>query len=629
LKADKSTTYTKTEGDARYRLVADSYTKAQTDSTFRTIATSYSKTDVDNTVATLRTIASSYSKAEVDSLIGGVPTVNAYTKLETDSLLSLKSNVGDSFTKVETSALLALLASTTYVNDTFRKKIDMVPYNEISHGNINTTVRFGWAAGVALSTAAGGNAGIQNTAIGEGALGRADGNCYSNVAIGYRAGYGVLSGNSFQNVFIGRNAGNSGEPGNYNICIGSSANAQTNASCIAIGYNTTATAEGQIKITTSVPAGGTYVSGIRQYNTSTEDIIATVGADNRLGGRSLTAAVTALAYTKAEIGDLFYTKITLDDGFYSKIAIDNGFYTKTATQALLDAFYYYSSASNSQVFGTTANNNGRRCRRNTTSATYNLAIGEENLTGDNSGGTFNHNVVVGRQNLNKVWSYSNNIVMGRRAFYHSEGAQHRNILLGTDIGWNLASYSDSSDNFIVGVNALQQSSSKAYSVNNSIAIMPGVLSLSANLADEIIVGNSTHTRVRCLGVYNNKITSGGPVTVYVNNTGDIGYVASSRRYKHDIVDVSDGDLDAYDNMTPVSFRYNDDESVALNYGYIAEDVMEPLKVYKDGQVETIAFQHLHGLQHASHKRLQKRVAELEQTVAQLTDMVSKLLANMG
>ena len=95
--------------------------------------------------------------------------------------------------------------------------------------------------------------------------------------------------------------------------------------------------------------------------------------------------------------------------------------------------------------------------------------------------------------------------------------------------------------------------------------------------------------------------------------------------------MPESDIDAYDKMVPVSFKYNSDidESGAINYGYIAEDVMPALQSFKDEEVETIKFNHLHGLQHASHKRLQKRVAELEQTVAQLTDMVSKLLANMG
>jgi len=208
--------------------------------------------------------------------------------------------------------LIADSYSRTETDSTFRKKIDMVPYNEISHGTLNETTRYGTGAGVALSTAVGGNAGIQNTAIGRSALGQASGNCYSNVAIGFRAGYGILTGDAFQNVFIGRNAGNNGEPGSYNICIGSSANAQTFSSCISMGYNTTATADGQIKLTTSSPSGGTYISGIRQYNTPSEDIVATIGSDNRLGGRSLTTAVTALAYTKAEIGDLFYTKMTTD-----------------------------------------------------------------------------------------------------------------------------------------------------------------------------------------------------------------------------------------------------------------------------------------------------------------------------
>ena len=619
LKADKSTTYTKTEGDARYRQVVDSYTKSQTDSTFRTIATSYSKTDVDNTVATLRTIASSYSKAEVDSLIGGVPTVNAYTKLETDNLLVMKSNVGDSFTKVETSALLALLASTSYVNDTFRKKVDQVPYNEISHGNINTTVRFGGSAGVALSTAVGGNAGIQNTCIGNGALGRADGNCYSNVAIGYRAGYGVLSGNSFQNVFIGRNAGNNGEAGNYNICIGSSANAQTHASCIAIGYNTTATAEGQIKITTSVPAGGTYVSGIRQYDSSAEDIVATIGADNRLGGRSLTTAVGALAYTKAEIGDLFYTKVSIDSNFFTKDYVRN----------MIDAFYFASIYNNSLSVGSQTSDGGRRLRLNTQSTNlYNISVGEIFFIGNTTTNTTVNNVVVGNRNLRGGSSinYSDNIILGKRAFYHYAGTNlNRNILIGHDIAWSITSESYAAeDNFIVGANALEQSSLKNLRVKNNILLMPGVATITANLDNEIWLGNSSHTRLRCHGTM---ASVGSPASaLYVNTTtGYIGIVSSSRRCKHDIVEVDDVTIDAYDKMQPVSYKYNNGDG-SINFGYIAEDVIEPLQIMKDGQIETVAFNHLHALQHASHKRLQKRVTELEQTVANLTDMVSKLLA---
>ena len=489
---------------------------------------------------------------------------------------------------------------------------DPVPYTKISHGTFSETVRYGPGAGAVLSTASGGNSGIQNTCIGQDALTQASGLCYSNVAVGFKAGYGVMAGSSYQNVFIGRNAGNNGEPGNSNVCIGASANSGTFSNCISLGYNTTSSADGQIKIITTPSTGGTFVSGIRQYSASGEDIIATIGSDNRLGSRSLTSAVTGICYTKAEIGDLFYTKVT--------------------TQGMLNEYQFYYLPKSTQILGSSSYNNGRRLRENVAVSTYNnISIGEYNFTGDTTVGTAQNNIVIGRENMlcGASTAYTNNILLGARLACTYVGASfRRNIMLGNNCADNIAAESlIFEDNFIVGEDALRQATSKDYRVKNNVLLMPGAKSLTAHLDNEIWLGNNTHMALRCEAVTNFRVSSGSPL--YYDTNGYIGYVSSSQRYKHDIIPVSESDIDAYDAMMPVSFRYNSDidPDTAKTFGYIAEDVLPELQIRRNGVVETINFNALNSLQHASHKRLQQRVNDLEQKVNQLEQMISNLTAN--
>ncbi len=86
--------------------------------------------------------------------------------------------------------------------------------------------------------------------------------------------------------------------------------------------------------------------------------------------------------------------------------------------------------------------------------------------------------------------------------------------------------------------------------------------------------------------------------MYVNSSGQLGTLTSSRRFKDDIADM-DAASRALMKLRPVKFHYKTDQNPSgrsLQYGLIAEEVME---VYPglvahsaDGQVETVMYQFL-------------------------------------
>ncbi|OFY73305.1 MAG: hypothetical protein A2275_03240, partial [Bacteroidetes bacterium RIFOXYA12_FULL_35_11] len=79
--------------------------------------------------------------------------------------------------------------------------------------------------------------------------------------------------------------------------------------------------------------------------------------------------------------------------------------------------------------------------------------------------------------------------------------------------------------------------------------------------------------------------------LYIDNTGLVGYVSSSLRYKKNITDMENVDW-LYD-IKPVNYNYKNDPSNTKEYGFIAEEVekINPLFVSynPDGSVETVQY----------------------------------------
>jgi len=117
--------------------------------------------------------------------------------------------------------------------------------------------------------------------------------------------------------------------------------------------------------------------------------------------------------------------------------------------------------------------------------------------------------------------------------------------------------------------------------------------------------------------------------VLVDSNGQLGTIASSRRYKEDIHamgDASDGPL----RLRPVTFRYKKpyaDGSKPIQYGLIAEEVAE---VYpdlvvrgKDGQVETVQYYKLDAMLLNEVQKLAERHAADQAEIAKLDAQIAE------
>lgn len=116
-KADKSTTYTKTEVDSALggkANTADVYTKTTADSTFAKATNTYTKSEVDTELGKKANSADVYTKTTADSTFA--KAADTYTKTQVDTELGKKADAETTYTKTEVDGLVNAKAdaSTTY-----------------------------------------------------------------------------------------------------------------------------------------------------------------------------------------------------------------------------------------------------------------------------------------------------------------------------------------------------------------------------------------------------------------------------------------------------------------------------------------------------------------------------------
>ena len=79
--------------------------------------------------------------------------------------------------------------------------------------------------------------------------------------------------------------------------------------------------------------------------------------------------------------------------------------------------------------------------------------------------------------------------------------------------------------------------------------------------------------------------------LYIDDTGKLGYLSSSIRYKKDIEELSD--VSWLYNLKPITYRYKDSYSVEKEIGLIAEDVLEVnpnfVSFNNEGNPETVNY----------------------------------------
>ena len=114
--------------------------------------------------------------------------------------------------------------------------------------------------------------------------------------------------------------------------------------------------------------------------------------------------------------------------------------------------------------------------------------------------------------------------------------------------------------------------------------------------------------------------------LYIDNTGRIGYLSSSRRYKKNIRSLDSADW-IY-RLRPVSFTYKSDRSGMIQNGLIAEEVekVNPLIVSynEEGKAETVQYSKLIIPMLKALQEQRETIEEQQKTIDALKEEVSRL-----
>jgi Chaperone of endosialidase len=117
--------------------------------------------------------------------------------------------------------------------------------------------------------------------------------------------------------------------------------------------------------------------------------------------------------------------------------------------------------------------------------------------------------------------------------------------------------------------------------------------------------------------------------VHVSNTGQLGILASSARYKRDISSMGARSRKIFE-LRPVTFRYKLDSRRTLQYGLIAEEVAnvypELVTRRTDGAVESVQYHELIPMLVNELQRQQREMKELKDQNAALTTRLVRLEA---
>jgi uncharacterized coiled-coil protein SlyX len=154
----------------------------------------------------------------------------------------------------------------------------------------------------------------------------------------------------------------------------------------------------------------------------------------------------------------------------------------------------------------------------------------------------------------------------------------------------------------------------------------------ASESSTIRIGNPNQTRTFIAGIFS--ATASGGTAVFINSSGQLGTVSSSRRFKKEIKPM-DQTSEAILALKPVTFHYKSDPAGAgPQFGLIAEDVAKvnsDLVVRDaDGDIYTVRYEAVNAMllneflkQHRAFLKEQQKVDEQEATITQLKSRVTQ------
>jgi len=289
----------------------------------------------------------------------------------------------------------------------------------------------------------------------------------------------------------------------------------------------------------------------------------------------------------------------------------------------------------------------------------NTATGVLTLAGNTSG---INNTANGWAALNGNVNGSNNTAVGVNALFHNNAsfqtAVGRDALFANTVG---------AENVAVGYKALAANTTAGFSVavgfqaldvatgGQNTAVGDNALgnvttgARNTALGDLAGVGLTTGSNNVYIGVFQSAPAANESNTTRIRNiattplntgmfvevdaNGKLGFITSSRRYKHDIEPMGDAS-EALFALKPVTFRYNGeiDPAHAKMFGLIAEDVakVSPNLAVRDAKGEVVAIRSdsINAMLLNEFLKEHRRVEELQATVAQQQKGMEVLTAQL-
>jgi len=277
---------------------------------------------------------------------------------------------------------------------------------------------------------------------------------------------------------------------------------------------------------------------------------------------------------------------------------------------------------------TTGSNNmvlGHNAMYQNTNTSNTVVIGEAAATA--SGFNGNYAVVIGATAANTATLTGNGpIVIGGAAAAQATTGDY-SIFIGFRCGYTVSSGTNNivigsftgvstgittgSNNTLMGYQV-----GTAYTTSESANILIGA-SVAGVVGESNVLrigdaGASAVTKAFIGGIYGITTASGTTATVLVSNTGQLGTVSSSARYKKDIQDI---DSSNFINLRPIQFRYKSQEDDRIQYGMLAEEVFkympEIVNLDEKGEPHNIQYHQMPALLLAEIQKLNKRIEALE------------------
>lgn len=435
--------------------------------------------------------------------------------------------------------------------------------------------------------------------------------------------------------------------GTDNTAVGSSAL----ASNVAGGANTALGANALQHAT----AGGLTAVGANALRLNTTGAgstgVGTTALLNNTTGSSNTAVGNAAAYgntTGSRNTAVGHSALTLNVsgndnvalGYMSQFTGNGSFNTSTGVGTLRDNI----SGSQNAAFGFEA-------LRSTTNGGSNTAVGYSALAANTTGvsntavgriaalqnTTGSRNVALGETALLSNVSGNLNVATGHRALENNVDGDE-NVAVGPLV---LLANTTANRNVALGASALDTVTTGGANIGIGYRAGSGVTSGTGNIyVGAQAPGNESHTirigttitSAAYMGGISGATSSAG-VGVFVNASGQLGTLTSSRRFKEEVGPLDASVLGKVHALTPVQFVYTapyDDGSRQIQFGLIAEEVAdrfpELLVRDADGRPQTVRYHLLTPLLLAEVQRLEReraaqdeRLRALEATVAALTN----------